>query len=215
MRRTLPNVSSKFGAPMGRSSHIPEIGASPVNLFVQKLEWVDGDYDQGGAYWGAGTSLGDVWWAHGDFGDDIVHAFVRGRRLLDAKQAILRLVPTALFDGGPELDAMVDSYVKCALWSSTDDDDNPLDENRGLDDVDPATMAKMRSDCESFLASNASDIGLDYEQAGHDLWLTRNGHGAGFWDGDWPEAAGKRLTAASKALGEVNLYVGDDSRIHQ
>lgn len=21
--------------------------------------------------------------------------------------------------------------------------------------------------------------------AGHDLWLTRNGHGAGFWDGDW------------------------------
>jgi hypothetical protein len=30
-------------------------------------------------------------------------------------------------------------------------------------------------------------------QAGHDLYLTQAGHGAGFWDGGWP-AYGDRLT---------------------
>jgi hypothetical protein len=49
----------------------------------------------------------------------------------------------------------------------------------------------------------------DSGQGGHDFWLTRNGHGAGFWDGDWPEEVGKRLTEASKKYGEVYLYVQD------
>jgi hypothetical protein len=46
--------------------------------------------------------------------------------------------------------------------------------------------------------------------AGHDFALTRNGHGAGFWDGDWPEPAATELTKLSKEYGEVDLYVGDD-----
>ena len=41
------------------------------------------------------------------------------------------------------------------------------------------------------------------ELAGHDFWLTRNGHGAGFWDGDWQEPAAAALTAAAHAFGEV------------
>jgi hypothetical protein len=42
-----------------------------------------------------------------------------------------------------------------------------------------------------------------------DVYLTRNGHGAGFWDGDWP-VSGEFLTAASKMLGESTPYRGDD-----
>ncbi len=49
------------------------------------------------------------------------------------------------------------------------------------------------------------------EQAGHDFWLNRNGHGAGFWDGDWPEPAATTLDAASKAFGEVNLMLDGDA----
>jgi hypothetical protein len=50
--------------------------------------------------------------------------------------------------------------------------------------------------------------------AGHAFWLTRNGHGAGFWDGDWPEPHASALDEASKAFGSFDLYVGDDGMIH-
>ncbi len=50
-------------------------------------------------------------------------------------------------------------------------------------------------------------------QAGHDFWLTRNGHGCGFWDGDWPEPQASLLTQASKAFGGVDPYVSDDGEV--
>ena len=46
-----------------------------------------------------------------------------------------------------------------------------------------------------------------YGRAGHDFWLTRNGHGAGFRDGDWPEPFAAKLTEAAKRAGERDLYV--------
>lgn len=52
------------------------------------------------------------------------------------------------------------------------------------------------------------------EQAGHDFWMTRNGHGVGFWDGDWSEPAGSRLDEITKAFPQVDLYRGDDGRIY-
>jgi hypothetical protein len=55
---------------------------------------------------------------------------------------------------------------------------------------------------------------LGAEQAGYDFWLTRNGHGAGFWDGDWPEPAATYLTKESKKFGTANLYLGDDGLIY-
>lgn len=115
------------------------------------------------------------------------------------------------------LDAFTRQYVATALWSTNDDDENPLDDGHGPEDIDPATLRAMAADCARFQRENAADIGgdpEDVERAGHDFWLTRNGHGAGFWDGDWPEPAATRLTDASKAFGEAYLYVGDDGRIH-
>lgn len=50
-------------------------------------------------------------------------------------------------------------------------------------------------------------------RAGVDFWLTRNGHGAGFWDGGWPEHSDE-LTKLSKPYGSVDLYIGDDGLIH-
>lgn len=114
-------------------------------------------------------------------------------------------------------DKFLQAYIVAALWSSMDESTpeggEPLDKNYGPDDLAPETLARMRADCERFLAENASDVEGDDEQAGHDFWLTRNHHGCGFWDGDWPEA-GDRLTAASHRFGEVNLYVGDDGLIY-
>lgn len=123
------------------------------------------------------------------------------------------------------MDEFTQAYVECALWSTTIESDpsggDPLDDNYGVEDIDPATLARMVADCRRFQEENADDIstweGSQYtseEMAGHDFWLTRNGHGCGFWDGDWPEDSGDRLDKASEAFGEVCLYVGGDGKIY-
>jgi hypothetical protein len=50
-------------------------------------------------------------------------------------------------------------------------------------------------------------------RAGHDFWLTRNGHGAGFWDRGLGDL-GERLSKAAKVYGEVYLYPGDDGKVY-
>lgn len=130
----------------------------------------------------------------------------------------------------PCLDAVVRAYIATALWSSTlgDDRGTPMDLDHDESDLAPATLAKMEADCAAFLEANRDTIeaaietgevkcGPDFdewERAGHDFWLTRNGHGAGFWDGDWPEPMADRLAKAAHAFGEVDLYVGDDGLIY-
>lgn len=42
---------------------------------------------------------------------------------------------------------------------------------------------------------------------GHDFWFTRNGHGAGFWDGAYTH--GDELTEIAKAFGECHLIDGE------
>lgn len=124
-----------------------------------------------------------------------------------------------------KLDEFAKAYIQTALWSSIEDDDIPLDENYSEDDLAPECLAKMVADCARFQSENADDLNPDnclkygpdfgpMGRAGHDFWLTRNGHGAGFWDGDWVDIVGERLTKASKTFGECDLYVGDDGKIY-
>ena len=117
------------------------------------------------------------------------------------------------------IDRFTEGYIEAALWSSTDDEGEPLDEDYGIDDIAPSTFSDMVIDCDDFQESNdellddAYGDGISPSKAGHDFWLTRNGHGAGFWDGDYPDD-GKELTANSKAYGGIDLYVGDDGLIY-
>ncbi len=126
-----------------------------------------------------------------------------------------------------DLDEFARAYVEAALWSSTDESDEsggvPMEANYDIYDVDLETLAGMAADCAKFQAENAADLAAyshpqwtAEELGGHDFWLTRNGHGCGFWDRDdcLPEEAGERLTDASKVYGEVYLYVGDDGMIY-
>ena len=116
------------------------------------------------------------------------------------------------------MDDFTAAYIEAALWSSTDNSNNqggePLDANYGLDDIAPETRAAIHEDCLAFQRDHAEDIGGDLERAGHDFWLTRNHHGCGFWDGDWEDNIGQRLTTASNAYGDFDLYVGDDGLIY-
>lgn len=112
-----------------------------------------------------------------------------------------------------ELQSFLDAYATAALWSSTDEEGEPLDASYTAADLAPETRTAMKADCVSFLRQNVDLIG-DRIDAGHDFWMTRCGHGCGFWDGDWPKEIGRLLTRASKEFGEVDLYV-HDGKIHQ
>jgi len=110
------------------------------------------------------------------------------------------------FDSG--LRNFIRSYATTALWSSDD-----LEQNYSTDDIAPETRRKMIFDATSFYRKFKKVFG-EPGQAGHDFWLTRNRHGAGFWDRNYPERIAEVLTRGSHAYGEFHLYVGDDGLIH-
>jgi hypothetical protein len=125
------------------------------------------------------------------------------------------------------LDAFTRAYLECLLWAETDNADEsggePLDRNYDFYDFDPGSLDKAVEDCRRFQEENAADLALynhpqwsAAELGGHDFWLTRNGHGAGFWDRTecLPKGARDRLTAAAKKYGEIYVYVGDDGNIY-
>jgi len=98
-------------------------------------------------------------------------------------------------------------YVECALWSSTDENGQPLDIYDDSD-IDPASLARMRDDCEYFYNAQhdlIAESGLSDSRAGHDFWLSRNRHGAGFFD-EGVGAVFQELQAAARVYGESNLY---------
>jgi hypothetical protein len=122
-------------------------------------------------------------------------------------------------DGGDDdydVEAFVRGYVDCALWSSSgfDSDESLEAQNYGPDDLTAEAFDAIRRECRDFVLANIADLaGIDPAQSGHDFWLTRNHHGAGFWDRGLGEV-GTRLTAAAHAYGESDLYIGDDDLIH-
>lgn len=136
-----------------------------------------------------------------------------------------------------ELDEFDRAYLECALWSSHDESTpeggEPMDQNYEITDFAPEALEKLLGDCAKFKSSAAWVAVLAAEEAaeadaivkrtanhtiaeagGHDFWLTRNGHGAGFWDGDWAEPHATALDQLAKSFGECEMYIGDDDQIH-
>ena len=116
-----------------------------------------------------------------------------------------------------DLLAMVDSYLETALWSSTDESNeqggDPLDDNHYTDDISDESFVSAIGDCESFLDCQADLLSdVEPETAGHNFWLSRNGHGAGFFDSGAEHA--DALQDATKPYGSVDLYVGDDGKVY-
>lgn len=118
-----------------------------------------------------------------------------------------------------------EQYIDTALWASIDDEGQPLDANYDVPDLSPECKAKMEADCQSFQQHHAKLLEKAYATelpgtahysdgaAGHDFFLSRNGHGAGFWDRGLGKV-GDELHTAAKAYSSFDLYVGDDGKIH-
>lgn len=105
----------------------------------------------------------------------------------------------------------VEAYLQTARWAEN------RDEQEDWDDLEFSEEARAiaKKDVNDFIRQAGSLLdGLDLSQVVHDFWLTRNGHGAGFWDGDYDEDIGEKLTQLSKKFGEKEVYVGDDGLLY-
>lgn len=109
---------------------------------------------------------------------------------------------------------MVNAYVEAMLWAEVQDNERPFEADFDQSDIDEKAMLEIVCDCEDFYRANQELIGEKAEQAGSDFYLTRNRHGAGFWDGDWPVEAGEKLTEAAHVYGTQGLSDGGDGKLY-
>jgi hypothetical protein len=210
------------GSIMGRPNILPDNCKEPLALTVTRLPWVDCDYDSEGAYWG--FVAGDhIWRAVGESKYQLVEVFVRAKSVDSARLAIIDLLPHAhlTFDaatlGLDGLDPFTRAYIECALWLSDEEASSGDYAKTGLadigfDQISPADLQEMIEDCQQFMQMHHDNLAAAYTRfsdympssAGHDFYLTRNGHGVGFSDRNLG-VLGDALYDAAHKFGERQL----------
>jgi hypothetical protein len=110
---------------------------------------------------------------------------------------------------GKEEYEILEAYLETALWTE-EEEIGPA----SISDISDESREKANQDVLTFMSKAGSLINaLEPSQIGHDLWLTRNGHGTGFWDRGLDEV-GDKLTEIAKEMGSKYLYRGDDGKIY-
>jgi hypothetical protein len=88
------------------------------------------------------------------------------------------------------------------------------------DDIDEDSIINVYTDIKKFIslvpedALNEALNKMGPESFGHDIWLTRNHHGSGFWDNGFSKDTEESLMDAIKVLRGVNLVIGDDMKLY-
>lgn len=131
-----------------------------------------------------------------------------------------------------EMNPTLIALAETVLFTNHDHYDQPLDDNYSIADFDEESLKKLYSEYQQFISvveeKITEKIGENWDciddfydlqqpalnQTEHDYVLTRNRHGAGFWDGDWSSEVSKILTDAARSQYEFTAYVGDDERIY-
>jgi hypothetical protein len=115
-------------------------------------------------------------------------------------------------------DDFTKGYIIAALWTSEEEANQDAFE---VSNINKNVLSQVILDCKNFQEKNKELLTLAYEhnnnydssRAGHDFWLTRNGHGVGFWDRDLGEV-GKKLSDIATNLKGSGLYIGDDNQLY-
>lgn len=185
------------------------------DVTVRATKIVNGEMYQGEAY------LGGSYSPLGGPHCPLIHGYLAQK----VDEAIDNLRQECAVERGgrmTDLELFTRATIEALYFTDTGEGDQP-----GHDaELAPGTRADLEADCRSFWRRFGCFITCDQcecqrgngeysiiEQAGYDFWLTRNGHGAGFWDGDWP-VYGDMLTKGSKCYGVFETYRGDDGLIY-
>ena len=120
----------------------------------------------------------------------------------------------ARFEALPEF---AQGYVEALFFTNGDtgdaDDEDKL--NRlGTARLTAKALHSIRATCAAFERTHADLLTAAYEHPGYgprdagcDLWFTRQGHGAGYWDRGFPRPLSDALTEAAKTLGGCEMEV--------
>lgn len=111
-----------------------------------------------------------------------------------------------------EIEGILNSYTYAALWSSYDDEGDPLDYNFSQFDIAPRSIKQAEKDIQDFLAQAGDLVDFysdDPSQIGHYFWLSRNHYGAGFLDDGQ-----KELERIAEGFRSIDAVIGDDGMIY-
>ena len=115
-----------------------------------------------------------------------------------------------------DLKTMVSAYTEAALWSCI-----YTDHQYECAQTDVDFDLQARDDCLTFLNLTLSLfteedlVSLNFSQFGYDFWMTSQGHGVGFWDGDWDNygsAVVMGLSDMSEKFGPTDTLTSPDIR---
>lgn len=104
-----------------------------------------------------------------------------------------KYLTTACFTDEPDESRSFNGH-KLASWDS-------------LDRFTAKSRRAAQADINEFLVEAAMHGLTDELQNdwASDLWYTRNGHGCGFWDGDYPDGVGEKLSDIACKLDERRI----------
>ncbi len=125
---------------------------------------------------------------------------------------------SALPYSNEEYAAFVRAYLEAIIFVMDEEQVEPESTEHLWSLLSPEEKQEIGDDCTGFIEGNLADLRTaealgDYaqrgewttpERAGHDFLLTRNGHGAGFWDRGLGEV-GDRLSEAAKVYGSQSI----------
>lgn len=124
------------------------------------------------------------------------------------------------------------ALAETILYTECDDNGTPLNRNYSIADFDEKSLETLYREFQEFvrvvekqvtgkIGENWNSIDDFYDlmqpsenQTEYDYILTRNRHGAGFWDGDWASEVSEILTDAARDQPDICVYVGDDKKIY-
>lgn len=123
-----------------------------------------------------------------------------------------------------DIQSFIKGYIAAMLWSSGDGEENESFEGFELSDE---AQIKCAKDCRTFIELSATLL-LEYvdniipanctpwAMAGHDFWLTRAGHGVGYWDRGLGEIGEQlsELCGFGTQFPNLDPYLGDDGLIY-
>ena len=99
-----------------------------------------------------------------------------------------------------DINLIIHHYLHCALWTEE------MDSSFDIEDIHSDSIVNALADCNKFVEKAGSLLDeLTEEQIGHDFWLSRNGHGAGFFDRGLGEI-GDKLQELARSFKEKNVF---------
>jgi hypothetical protein len=223
--------------------YYPPVPGEPYTIDFDRVVFQDGCYAKDGTYWGLPANLWCFYnVSDKDPASNAirVRVYLRANSPAAAMEAFLKeysppnyeYTLTSLDDSLLEralggLPEIVEAYLEAVAFTDFGDEHEPEDGST----FGPVAQLQAHTEVLDFLKM-CSDAGLfqskgstfsplgevmmkgyTFNSLAHDFWLTRNRHGAGFWDRGLGDV-GKKLTELAHSCGERSVYLGDDNLVY-